>query len=479
MFGKYRLRSCLAILCLVSGGSAFAGQDAPERVMSSDVVVIGAGGAGLNAAVTAAMAKAKVIVLEKQPTVGGATIISGGSMNFPDPQRQEKMGIKDSPDLMYQQVMAAGDYRNDPALVRTMVDNAPDLLGWYESLGIKWADRVFEPFGGLFPRGHNSGAASAGRDYVRVLYNAAKANNVDIRVNTRAVELIRDGASGAVSGVKAVDEDGPITFNAKAVVIASGGFAGNVKMRMKYDPRLNESFRTTANPSGTGPAFNTGDGIMMAQKIGADVVAMDYIQLIPFTGGRVTDYVGADIWLNSDGKRFVNEGGRRDVITEAIMRQKGQMCWVITDEQSVKGATTEGKIRSGVVFKLNTIKEVAEKIGVDPKALQSTMDAYNKMAAQKKDPEFGRTSFTQLINKPPYYVGIERESVHFTQGGLHINPETQVLDLDGNAIPGLFAAGETTGGIHGTNRAGGNSLTAISVFGRIAGKNAAALAQAQ
>jgi fumarate reductase flavoprotein subunit/urocanate reductase len=460
-------------------GPAFAAENAPERVISTDVLVVGAGGAGLNAAITAAMAHAKVIVLEKQPTVGGATIISGGSMNFPDPKRQEKQGIKDSPDLMYEQTLAAGDYRADPALVRTLADNAPGLMSWYESLGVKWDDRVFEPFGGLFPRGHNTGAASAGRDYVRALYEAAKANNVEIRVNTKALELIRDAANGPVSGVRAADEDGPVTFRAKAVVIASGGFAGNVKMRMKYDPRLNETFRTTANPSGTGPAFNTGDGIVMAQKVGADVVGMDYIQLIPFTGGRVTDYVGADIWLNSDGKRFVSEGGRRDVITEALMRQKGQMCWVITDEQSVKGATTEGKIKSGVVFKLNTLKEVAAKIGVDPNVLQSTLDHYNKFAAEKQDPDFGRTTFTQLINKPPYYVGIERESVHFTQGGLRINSQTQVLDLDGNAIPALFAAGETTGGIHGSNRAGGNALTAISVFGRIAGKNAASLAQAQ
>lgn len=465
----------LAVALAVAAQPAWA--DSPERVIATDVVVIGAGGAGFNAAVTAAMNNAKVILLEKQPTVGGATIISGGSMNFPDPERQARLGIKDSPDLMFEQTLAAGDFRGDPALVRTLADNAPALREWYEQIGVKWDDRVFEPFGGLFPRGHNTGAANAGRDYIRALYTAAKAHGVEIRTSTKALDLIRE--NGRVDGVRAQDEDGPVTFRAKAVVIATGGFAGNVQMRMKYDPRLNESFRTTANPSGTGPAFNTGDGILMGQKAGADVVGMDFIQLIPFTGGRVTDYVGGDIWLNSEGRRFVNEGGRRDVITEAILRQKGQMCWVITDEQSVKGATTEGKIRSGVVFKLNSIQEVADKMGVDYKVLKESFDRYNKFAAEKKDPDFGRTTFTQLINKPPYYVGIERESVHFTQGGLRITSKTEVLDIEGNVIPGLFAAGETTGGVHGTNRAGGNSLAAISVFGRIAGKNAASLALAQ
>ncbi|MDR3763179.1 MAG: flavocytochrome c [Acidobacteriota bacterium] len=470
----------LAILSLFAGlfGMGAYAQPAPERVVNTDIVVIGAGGAGFNAAVTAAQAKAKVIMLEKMPTIGGATIISGGSMNFPDPKLQEPKGIKDSPDIMYRQTLDAGDNRGDPALVRVLADNAPELKQWYESLGLVWADRVFEPFGGLFPRGHNSGATTAGRDYVRVLNDEAKKLGVEIRTNTRAVSLIRDGANGSVYGVKAEDKEGKITFLAKAVVIATGGFSGNVEMRMKYDPRLDKSFHTTANPSGKAVDFNTGDGILMGEHVGAELVGMDYIQLIPWYGGRAIDYVGGDVWVNSEGKRFVNEGGRRDKIADAILAAKGQFCWVITDDQSIKNSTVESKLKTGLIKKANTIEEMAKGMDMDAKVLRATLERYNKFAALKQDPDFGKTTFTQLINKPPYYYGMERENVHFTEGGLHITPRTEVLDVDGKIIPGLYAAGEVTGGVHGDNRAGGNSLAAISVFGRIAGKNAAALVAA-
>ncbi|MDR3764766.1 MAG: flavocytochrome c [Acidobacteriota bacterium] len=463
-------------LCML-GGFAFA-QQAQERIISTDVVVIGAGGAGYNAAITAAQAKAKVIILEKMPVVGGATIISGGSMNFPDPKLQEPAGIKDSPEIMYKQMLAAGDYRGDPELVKVFTDHAPELRAWYESLGIQWAGRVFEPFGGLYPRGHNTGAVNAGHDYIRVLNDAAKKLGVEVRTNTRAVALLRDGDHGSVYGVKAEDKEGKVTFLAKAVIVATGGFADNVELRMKHDPRLDASFHTTANPTGKGVDFATGDGILMGQNIRADVVGMDYIQMIPWAGGRVTDYVGADIYVNSDGKRFVNEGGRRDRIADGILAQKGHFCWVITDDQSVKGSQLEPGLKAGRVHKANTIEEMAKVMEVEPKVLKETIERYNKFAASKQDPDFGKTTFTQLINKPPYYFGIEHENVHFTEGGLRINVNTEVLDLDGKVIPGLFAAGEVTGGIHGTNRAGGNSLAAISVFGRIAGKNAAGLVSA-
>lgn len=476
---KFARSKMLSFVLLGLLGVAAQAQQNPERIVSTDVLVIGTGGAGFNTAVTAAQAKVKVIMLEKMPSIGGATIISGGSMNFPDPVLQKPQGIEDSSDLMFQQTLAAGDNRNDPKLVRTLADNAPALKAWYESLGLKWAERVFEPFGGLFPRGHNSGAVNAGRDYIRVLNDAAKKLNVEIRTGTRAVALLRDGSNGAVYGVRAEDEDGKVTFLAKSVVIATGGFSGNVEMRMKYDPRLDASFHTTANPSGKAVAFNTGDGIVMGQHIGANLVGMDYIQLIPWYGGRAIDYVGGDVWVNSDGKRFLNEGGRRDRIADAILAAKGQFCWVITDDQSIKNATVETKLKSGILHKANSVEEMAKVMQVDPKVLQETLDRYNKYAALKQDPDFGKTTFTQLINKAPYYFGIEKENVHFTEGGLQITPNTEVLDIDGKVIPGLYAAGEVTGGVHGTNRAGGNSLAAISVFGRIAGKNAAARAAAE
>ena len=469
----FKEKAALLLLCLASLTARAA-----DRTIQTEVLIVGSGGAGLAAAVSASSTGAKVTVLEKLPVMGGHTIISGGSVNAPDPERQTKLGIKDSPDLFFEQTLKAGDYRNDPALVRVFADNATDMIHWFEAMGLKWDDRVFEAWGGLYPRGHNSGAAAAGRDYIRVLYEHAKQQGVTIKYNTKVLELLREPNGGRVYGVKASARNGDTeTYLAKAVVLATGGFTANIPMRMKYYPRLDEKFRTTANPTGKALDGSTGDGILMAKKVGADDVGMDYIQLIPFSGGRVIDYVGGDIFVNFDGKRFVNEGGRRDAIADAILSQRGQKMWVITDEQSIKGASLQNKLEKGIVFKADTIEAMAAKMNVDPAVLKATLVRYNEGAKDKWDPDFNKTMFTQTIDKAPYYFGIETADVHFTCGGLRIDPRTEVLDVDGKVIPGLFAAGETTGGIHGTNRAGGNSLTAIFVFGRIAGTNAAKLAK--
>ncbi|MDR3672060.1 MAG: flavocytochrome c [Holophaga sp.] len=468
----FHLKGAAALLCCLAGLAA----PAKDRTIETEVLVVGSGGAGLAAAVSASAKGAKVLVLEKLPVMGGHTIISGGSVNAPDPERQVKMGIKDSPDLFFEQTLKAGDYRSDPALVRALADNATDMIKWFESMGLKWDDRVFEAWGGLYPRGHNSGAAAAGRDYIRVLYASARKQGVTLKYNTKVVELLREPNGGRVYGVKATTKSGDSeTYLAKAVVLATGGFTANIPMRMKYYPRLDEKFRTTANPTGKALDGSTGDGILMAKKIGADDVGMDYIQLIPFSGGRVIDYVGGDIFVNFDGRRFVNEGGRRDAISDAILSQRGQKMWVITDEQSIKGASLQTKLEKGIVFKADTVEEMAARMKVDPAVLKGTLDRYNTFAKNKQDPDFSKITFTQTIDKAPYYFGIETADVHFTCGGLRINPKTEVLDLDGKVIPGLYAAGETTGGIHGTNRAGGNALTSSFVFGRIAGANAAGL----
>ena len=452
-------------------GIAFA-----DQVVDTDIVVVGAGGAGFSAAVAAAEAGAKnIVLLEKNPVVGGHTVISGGSVNAVDTKRQKAMGIEDSADKMAAQTLKAGDYRADPALVKTLADNSEAAINWMEGLGVQWNPRVFEAWGGLFARSHNSGDKNAGHDYIRVLNKAAKAHGVQIKTNTKAVELLRKDDQSPVTGVVAQAKNGEkITYNAKAVVLATGGFTANVPMRMRYDRRLDASFKTTANPTGKGFDGSTGDGINMATKVGADTDGMNYIQLIPFVGGRVIDYVGGDIFVDPQGKRFVNEGGRRDAIADAVLALPGRTMWVITDDQSLKGASLETKLKKGIVFKADTVEEMAKKMNVDPKVLQQTLDRYNEFAAKKEDPDFGKTTFTQLINKPPYYFGTETQDVHFSCGGLRITPQAQVVDVNGKVIPGLYAAGETTGGIHGTNRAGGNALIDNFVFGRIAGQQAAA-----
>lgn len=468
---KRLLVAMASVLCFATAASAETEQ--------YDVVVVGAGGAGLAAAVQAKESGAqRIVVLEKLPMTGGHTAISGGSVNAVDSKRQTKFGIKDSADLMFEQTMKAGDYRANPELVKVLANNSEEMLAWMEKQGLQWNDQIFEAWGGLYARGHNSGDQNAGRDYIRVLNDKAKEQGTKVVTNMKVVELIRADANGSITGVVAENKKGEkVTYEAKAVILATGGFTANVPLRMRYDRRLDEHFNTTANPTGKGMDGSTGDGLLMARAIGADDDGLNYIQLIPYTGGRVVDYVGADIFVNAEGKRFVNEGARRDVIADATLAQPGKFMWVITDNDSRKSAAFEGKLKAGIVKQANTVEELAKLIDVDPVVLKKTLDDYNKGASQGKDPEFNKTTFAQTIDHPPYVVGKEVQSVHFTCGGLRITPKAEVVDTQGKVIPGLYAAGEVTGGIHGTNRAGGNALTANFVFGRVAGENAAKFAK--
>ena len=262
-------------------------------------------------------------------------------------------------------------------------------------------------------------------------------------------------------------------MTARAVVLATGGFTANLAMRRQYDPRLHEGLRTTANPEGYSIDGATGDGIRMAEAIGAKTVGMSHIQLIPFIGGRVTDYVGGEVWVNARGERFVNEEAGFRTLYEAILSQPEGRLWTITDSQSRKNASFATKLYTGAVRRADTVEDMAREMDVRPEVLHETLRRYNAFVEKRRDEDFGRTSFTQRIDRPPYYFGEERFAVHFTCGGLSIDERARVLDRANQPIEGLYAAGETTGGIHGRDRLGGNSLTDCFVFGRIAGTNAA------
>lgn len=211
----------------------------------------------------------------------------------------------------------------------------------------------------------------------------------------------------------------------------------------------------------------------MGEEIGAALINMDCIMVIPFWGGRLTDYVGADIYVDAQGRRFVNEGASWSEISAAIRRLPQEQCWVITDSQSVQGASRSTKIMKGIVKAANTVAEMAVGMQVRTSVLQETLDRYNRFVRAGKDEDFGKNMFTQEINQPPYFYGKERLYVHYCCGGLKIDSQARVLNTEGRPIPGLFAAGETTGGVHGKDRLGGCSLTDCFVFGRQAGKSGA------
>ncbi|HWR24309.1 MAG TPA: flavocytochrome c [Feifaniaceae bacterium] len=460
---------------------------AADETLEADVVVIGAGGAGLAAAVQANQDGASVIVIEKQSSIGGNTILSGGAFNAVRDGSEEAIANDDSVQKHYEQTLQGGDNEGDPELVRTLVENAYDGLEWLKSLGMEFKEGVFTVTGGLWPRAHKP-VEPVGTGFFKTYQKYVDEHeNIDILLNTKADGLIVDG-TGRVAGVKATGETGnAITLNAKkAVILATGGFAKNVEMRMKYDTiwgNLSEDVQSTNHPGATG------DGIVMAEAVGAQLIQMGYIQLLPLgdpaTGslsGNIELDVERRIFVNKNGDRFVNEGGRRDDMTKALFEQPDHMMWIVLDshcyptgeEKNNFNETANQLVAEGRAFKGETVEELAKAINVPAENLKKALDDFNAHVKTKEPDAFGRTLYSDPIDQGPFYAAARVPTVHHTMGGVKINKEAQVINAGGEIIPGLYAAGEVTGGIHGTNRLGGNALADILVFGRIAGKNAAA-----
>lgn len=446
---------------------------------TADVIVIGGGGAGLAAATSAKQNGASVILIEKMPRLGGNTILSGGAYNAVDPKRQKAQGIEDSIELHYQHTFEGGDKIAKPELVKVYVENAYPALEWLESLGVKFKDEVFTVLGALHPRSHKPEGA-VGTGFILAHKEFAEKNGIQIYYDTEAKDLIVK--DGRVVGVKAEGNTENITFHAnKGVVIATGGFAGDVEYRTKFNPKLTSNILTTNHPG------SNATGIIMGEKIGANTLGMEYIQLLPMgdprTGslsGNIETRVEDRIFVNKEGKRFVAEDGRRDVMTNALFDQTDAYMWVIVDSQVYPTTDTKNNFNETIgelvaekrAVSANSIEELAEKIKVPVDILKKTIEDYNKAVEVKKD-KFGRKLFGVKIEKSPFYAGARIPTTHHTMGGLEINEKAQVLNKEGKVIDGLYAAGEVTGGIHGTNRLGGNALSDIAVFGRIAGENVA------
>lgn len=455
---------------------------------SYDVVVIGAGGAGFSAAIEAKNAGANVVLLEKMPAVGGNSLISGAEMNAAKNWVQPQLGINDdSPELHAEDTYKGGDMKGDMNVIKVMTHNALDAAKWCRDyLGVRFEDDNLFFFGGhsrkraLIPVGHT------GTEFITKFQAKADELGIPVITNMKAEELIKD-KSGRVVGVKATMNGASYTFNAKGgVVLATGGFGANPEMVKKYNPKIDERFKTTDAPG------TTGEALYMAERAGAQLVNMGYIQTYPICDpiSGVIELIAdarfdGAIMLNQEGKRFVEELQRRDVLSEAILKQTGGYCWVLWNDKigsisnTVKEHPTEYEAftKQGIMATCDDLKCVADFTKIPFDSLKGTVNRVSSMTGKGNDKDFNHRSGLVDMTQGKYYVIKAVPSVHHTMGGVRINEKAQALTAEGKAIPGLWAAGEVTGVTHGTNRLGGNAYTDIIVFGRIAGKAAAEAAK--
>lgn len=463
--------------------------DVVEDSYDADVAVIGAGGAGLVAAVAAAQTGAKVIVLEKIDINGGSTNVSEGALNAVDPERQEKQGIEDSVATHYAATWEGGHKTGTPELIGYLVHNALDSVHWLEKLGVRFKDTIGSATGSLGQRSHYPYTPS-GNTYIRTLVEQCGKLGVTILHGCDATELLTE--SGAVAGVKAVRPDGQeVSVNAKSVVIATGGFGANVEYRQEVNTGVwsDVVLDSTIGCTNINPCAQ-GEGLKLAEAVGAELVGLSDIQLHPCgtPGTGLMEDIRTSgrnrIFVNEAGERFVNEGAARDTLCKAIFAQTNSTYWVVvnklrypdTTTPDANGATIENMVATGHVTAADTVEELAAATGMDAAKLQASIDAYNAVVAGEAEDELGfvanNTADAQMT-EGPWYACRKVPTVHHTMGGIRVNLSSQAVDADGNPVAGLYAAGEVTGGTHGENRLGGNAIADCVTFGRNAGVQAA------
>ncbi len=436
-----------------------------------DIVIVGAGGAGMTAAIKSAEAGKNVLIVEKMPYAGGNTTRATGGMNAAETHYQKEQGIDDTVEQYVKDTMEGGHNLNDPALVQALAEGSAPAIDWLDSIGAQLPKIAFTG-GSTNPRAHAPEDGSAVGIYlVSAFKKQLEEKNIPVLYNTTVTEIIMK--DGRAVGVKADSETADYTINAKAVILATGGFGGNEQMIVENNPALAGYVSTNAPGA-------TGDGIVMAQEVGADVVDMDQIQLHPTVEQRtrmlITEAVRGNgaILVNKEGKRFVNEMETRDFVSAAEIEQTDGCAYVIFDQNLRDNvAAVEKYFGIGVVSEGATIEDLAGEIGLDPVVLSRTLADWNKAVANQKDPEFGRTTAMDAdLSTAPYYAILVAPGIHHTMGGLKIDVNGEVLNTKGKAIPGLFAAGEVTGGVHGGNRLGGNAVADVVVFGTAAAESA-------
>lgn len=446
------------------------------------IVIVGSGFAGLSAAIEAKKAGASVTVLEKRASCGGNSIASGGTLTVVGSRIQVREDITDSFECLTQDMLSAGKGSNDRALVEIVARESHPAFDWLiNDLGVKFKDRVDQYGGHSVPRNHTPEALS-GSVIIKMLLAEAKKLGVKVKTNMTLKRLLTY-CDGGIAGIEILDDCRATTrlLVEGSVILATGGFAGDNAFARLQDPNLSKKLDNTNQPN------TTAEALMEAIRIGAQCVSLEQIQLVPWTSPDEKGYGIAPLFGSytvlayglvvdpTTGKRFINELANRKVWTDTLLNI-GHPCVGIADLSAIQnsGVDIEPYLDQGVIRKFDNLDSLAAAYLIPAMELEKTIASYNNFVICHEDKEFGKPLRPQVKPlHPPYYAVRFWPKVHYTMGGLKIDTRARVLDKDDYPIPGLYAAGEVTGGIHGACRLGGCAMTDCLVFGRIAGREAA------
>lgn len=446
----------------------------PNRTEKADFVVVGAGGAGIAAAIEASRKGLKTIVLEKMPIIGGSSLLSTGGMNVAGSKQQKDAGIKDTPQMFVEDTLKVGKGTNDKVLVKVLAEQSNSALQWFEALGGK-LDIDTGVYGGCqAPRMHYTKSGGIGRYMIKEMKPALEKSGADIRVNSQVVRLDKD-KTGRVTGVLVKGKNtGLYRISAPTVLLATGSYANNGQLVAKYHPEF-FGMVSSAQPG------SHGDGIYLGENVGAKVTHLERVQVHPNIASGTSLMItlamrtNGGILVNNQGKRFFNDNAPRNELGAAMLKQPAQKVWLIYDDGVVakRPKVHEGYVRLGVVVEGDTPQALAKKIGIPAEEFAKTMQSYAGFVKAKNDADFGRKELPEPLNKGKLYAIDVVPAIGGTLGGLRTDARTHVLDKNGKQIPGLLAAGEVVGEWHGDDRYGGNAVAGNIVFGRIAAEEAA------
>lgn len=461
--------------------------------MDADVVIVGAGGAGLSAAIEAADAGASVLLFEAASSPGGSTAMSAGVFYAAGTSIQAAAGIEDSPARMFSYYMTLNQWNIEPWLVRRLCEEAAPTVEWLIGLGVEYPpERLYVAGVDDVARGHM--CAGGGAALIRTLSEQATRRGVRVECGVRVSGLItRDGAVRGVQWPTGIAESG-------AVVLATGGVGANMELVRQLYPQALADGPEWTNYFGSSTSY--GDGLVMGRAVGAAIVGKGR-GLLNWTAGfsrEPADFCPAWIvFVNAEGRRFMAENAPYTVAGDLIRRQSGGRCVAILDE-AARASSGDGNARRenlgvgeytwsaqsldrqrrlGRVMCAGTLEELAKAAGIHPTALVNSISAYNADVAKGADSRFFKAGELRPVATPPFYaVEIRASTFGMTAAGLRIDPEARVYSVDELPIAGLFAAGETAGGVFGDLYVGGgNAIANAIVYGRIAGRRAAAAAR--